>query len=365
MPCRYRKGVVLTERLSSKGAVVRVLVTGHRGYIGSVMVGVLRNARHDVVGLDCDYYAGCDFGRVHADIPCFDTDLRDLEFTDLLSFDAVVHLADIPESATASLGPALTDELTTEATLRLATACKEAGISRFLYASTWTVYGRGGEHLLDERSPVDPINAHSATKVRCEKALAELADETFRAVVLRHGCVYGVSPRLRMDLMINDLVASAVLTGRATLSTDGRAWRPIVHVEDLARVYAAMLAADGEDIQDQVFNVVAEADNHRTIDIADAVTELIPDCTRSTGGYAFSEPGCRMNGSRLRAALPKFTFRWSLPVGIRQLRNALIGACLTPGDWRSDRFRRALRLQTMIESGEVTADIRRRQRVFA
>ncbi len=323
------------------------------------MVGVLKNARYDVVGLDCDYYTGCDFGRVHADIPCFDTDLRDLEFADLLSFDAVIHLADIPEVAASGMSVALSDQLTRESTIRLATACKEAGVSRFLYASTWTVYGRGGEHLLDERSPVDPINAHSASKLRCERALAELADETFRPVILRHGCVYGVSPRMRMDLMINDLVASAVLTGRATLSTDGRAWRPIVHVEDLARAYAALLTADANVVRDQVFNIVAEDDNHRTIDIADAVTELIPNCTRSTGAYAFTEPGCRMDGSRLRAALPKFTFRWSLPIGIRQLRNAMVGACLTPGDWRSDRFRRVLRLEALMETGEVTADLRR------
>lgn len=338
---------------------MRVLVTGHRGYIGSVLVGVLKNARCDVVGLDCDFYADCDFGRVQDGVPSFDIDVRDIEFTDLLSFDAVIHLADLPEAASSGLDPNLVGDITEQATLRLAECCKRADVSRLLFASSCSVYGRAGGALLDEDGRVDPISAHAAAKLRCERALLPMADASFAPVVLRNAMTYGVSSRMRLDLPVNDLVASALVTGKAALNSDGRAWKPLIHVEDLARAYASALTADADIVRGRVFNVVSSDENHRMITVADLVTELVPWCSRSTARFTFDEPSCRIDGSRFAEAFPKFEFRWTLPDGIRQLRNALTGAGLTPGEWRSDRYRRVLQLETLLDQGRITSSLRK------
>lgn len=340
---------------------MRVLVTGHRGYVGSVMVGVLRHARFDVVGLDCDFYQGCDFGRVHESVPSFDIDLRDVEFTDLLSFDAVVHLAALPEDRSSELDPTTIREINEEVTIRLAECCKQASVSRFLFSSSCDVYGRSGGDLLDEHAPVIPAMLYAAAKYRCECALASLADHTFTPIILRHAGAYGVSPRMRIDLIVNDFVASAVANGRIVVGSGGRTWRPLIHVEDIARAYAAVLLAPDDLVHNQVFNLVADesaSGGRRVIDIADMVTELVSDCTRSIRQDAFDEPSYRVDGSKFQLAFPKFSFRWTLPLGIRQLRNAMLSAGLTPGDWRSDRYRRVLRLKALMERGDLSRTLR-------
>lgn len=351
--------------------MMRVLVTGHRGYIGSVVTAVLRHARYDVVGLDCDLYRGCDFGRVREDVPSYDLDLRDVEFTDLLSFDAVVHLAALPNDASSDLDRTTVDEVNDVATIRLAECCKKAGVSRFVFASSCSVYGRDGARPFDERSPADPRTHEGISKLRCERVVARLADQTFSPVSLRHAHVYGISPRLRTDLMVNEFVASAVTTGQVLVRGDARAWHPVVHVEDLARAYAAVLAASPEAVDGQIFNIanvggtgadeIGPAGTYRVIDVADTVTELVPHCTRSVRPVVRNDANCRIDASKLQRALPRFSFRWTLPLGIRQLRQAMEGSGLTPADLRSDRYRRTLRLRTLIERGEVDTSLRHRE----
>jgi nucleoside-diphosphate-sugar epimerase len=336
---------------------MRVLVTGHRGYIGSVMVTVLRNARYDVVGLDCDFYRGCDFGRVRESVPAFEIDLREIEFTDLLSFDAVIHLAAVPVGISPELDVAAR-EINEEAAVRLAECCRQAGVARFLFASCCSVYGRGLNRPFDEESPANPTTPHAVVKYRCERAISELADHSFAPVFLRHASVYGVSPRLRTDLPVNGMVASAVATGRAALGGRAAAWRPLVHVEDLCRAYAAMLTAPDDVVRNQVFNIAAQEENYRVIDIADMVTELDPHYTRSVAHDANAEPSLRVDGTKLRRTFPKLSFRWTLPLGLRQLRTAMLGAGFTPGDWRSDRYRRAMRLKSLIEQGRLDPSLR-------
>lgn len=338
---------------------MRVLVTGHRGYIGSVMVSVLQHARHEVVGLDCDWYGDCDFGRVRDSIPSFEMDVRDVEFTDLLSFDAVIHLAALPEDSTSPFDEALHEEINYEATVRLAECCKQADVSRFLFASTCAVYGRGGGEPRNETSSTAPITPFAAAKMRCEQELLRLADEHFAPVLLRNATVYGVSPRLRLDTVVNEFVGSAIARGRVETGADGRAWRPLMHVEDLARAYAAILMAADNVVSGQVFNVALSAENYRIMDIADCVAELVPDCTRSVGSAAPDPQSYRIDGSRLQRALPHLSWRWTLPQGIRQLRTAMLGAGLTAGEWRSDRYRRVLRLCTMLERDELDLSLRR------
>ena len=344
---------------------MRVLVTGHRGYVGSVMTTVLQHARFEVVGLDCDLFRGCDFGRVRDSVPSFDFDLRDVEFADLLSFDAVVHLAALSDDASGELDPRLTDAINHDATVRLAECCKKAQVSRFLFASSCSVYGRGGSGLLDEGGVGRGLTRYAASKLRCERELTRLADRSFSPVVLRNATVYGVSPRLRLDLVVNDFVASAVTTGRVMMKSMGGAWRPLVHVEDLARVYATVLTAPDDLVHDQIFNVVPADENHRVIDVADTVTDHVPRSTRAAAGGAFDERSYRVDGSKLHRTFPDLRFRWTLPVGIRQLREAMHNAGLTPGDWRSDRYRRVIRLARLLESGELSPDLRFAEAVLA
>lgn len=344
---------------------MRVLVTGHRGYVGSVMTTVLQHARFEVVGLDCDLYRGCDFGRVQDAVPSFDFDVRDVEFADLLSFDAVIHLAALPDDASGELDPRLTDAVNYEATVRLAECCKKAQVSRFIFASSCSVYGRGGNGALDERGSGRGLSRYAASKLRCERELTGLADSAFSPVIMRNAMVYGVSPRLRLDLVVNDFVASAATTGRVMMKTMGGAWRPLVHVEDLARVYATVLMAPDELVHNEIFNVVPGDENYRVIDVADTVTEHIPRSARAAAAGVFDERSYRVDGSKLRRAFPDLRFHWTLPVGIRQLREAMTNAGLTPGDWRSDRHRRVMRLARLLESGELSADLRRPEPVLA
>jgi len=337
---------------------MRVLVTGHRGYIGAVVANVLKHSRFDVVGLDCDLYGSCDFGRVNDDVPSFDIDLREIEFADLLSFDAVVHLAALPEDDEGQLDPHLIEEVNYHATVRLAECCLQAQVPRFLFASTCAVYGRDGDEALTEESPVNPITAYAKSKLACEKKLAELVPAGLCPVCLRNGTVYGVSPRMRLDTVVNDFVGSAVARKRVDMRTEGRAWRPLVHVEDVARAYAAVLTAPDETVSGHTFNVVGCDENYRIIDVCDAVVEHVGGTSQSKQSDVFDKRSYRVDGSKLAATFAKLSMRWTLEKGIRQLRNAFSSSGLSPGLWRSDRFRRMLRLQSHMERGLLDSTLR-------
>jgi nucleoside-diphosphate-sugar epimerase len=337
---------------------LRVLITGHRGYLGSVMASYLQQARFDVVGVDCDWYRDCDFGRMRESVPSFDTDLRDLEFTDLLSFDAVIHLAALPEDRERILGTRLTNEVNVNATIRLAEMCKQAQVGRFLFASTCAVYDSLNSHLIDETSPASPITDYARSKLRCEEALSKLADDDFSPIFLRLGTAYGVSPRLRLDTVVNEFTASAVAFGSIEARTAGRAWRPLLHVEDIARTFAAMLMAPEECVSREIINVVSTHENFRIIDVADAVTELIPSSRYTMNREVPDRRSYRVSGQKLNRVCPKLVFRWTLRDGIRQLRDALENAGLTPGEFRSSRYRRLNHLAELRERGELNATLR-------
>ena len=337
---------------------MRVLITGHRGYVGSVMARYLQQARFDVVGVDCDWYRDCDFGRVRESVPSFDTDLRDLEFTDLLSFDAVIHLAALPEDHDETLAAELTREINVDATVRLAEMCKQAQVGRLLFASTCAVYDSLNSDFIDETHPVSPISDYARSKLHCEKALSALADDDFSPVFLRLTTAYGVSPRLRLDTVVNEFTASAVAVGNIEARTAGRAWRPLLHVEDIARAFAAILVAPEESISRQVINVASTEENYRVIDVADAVTEMIPRSRYTMNRELPDRRSYRVSGEKLRGICPKLEFRWTLRDGIRQLRDAMDNAGLTPGEFRSSRYRRLNQLAELRERGELSATLR-------
>jgi nucleoside-diphosphate-sugar epimerase len=330
---------------------LRILVTGHRGYIGSVVAGCLQRARFDVVGVDCDWYRDCDFGRVREEVPGFDIDLRELEFTDLLSFDAVVHLAGVPEDFAGSLPARLTHEINVAATIRLAELCKQAQVGRFLLASSCAVYDSLSSALIDESHPPAPISDYARSKLQAEQALLKLADDAFAPVFLRLATAYGVSPRLRLDTVVNEFVASAAAHGRIEARTAGRAWRPLLHVEDIARAIAALLAADEPLVARQVVNVAVTSENYRVIDVADAVCEMLADSTYTMNREYPDRRSYRVSGEKLARLCPNLSLRWTLRDGIRQLRDALGNAGLTPGELRSSRYRRVSRLATVLRQG--------------
>lgn len=337
---------------------MRVLVTGHRGYFGSVLCGVLRAARFDVVGLDAGWFEGCEFGRMRDDVPSFDSDVRDIEFTDLLSFDAVVHLAGLSDDACGALAPRLTEEINTETTVRLAEACRRANVSRLVCASSCAVYGRSGNGVVDEFAPARPCSAYAASKLHSERDVARLADGTFSPVFLRLATMYGVSPRLRLDTVVNDFVASAVTTGRITMRSAGGEWRPLVHVEDAARVIASVLRAPADELSGQIINVARREENYRVIDIADAVTDLVSPCVRHGMRDGVDHSSYRVDGAQLRRLFPEFVFRWNLERGIKQLHQAMLCNGVTPADWRGERFRRLPHLLRLQEQGRLSSTLR-------
>lgn len=338
---------------------MRVLVTGHRGYVGSVLTGVLRNARFDPVGLDARWFSGCDFGCVHDDGPEFECDVRDLDFSDLLSFDAVVHLAGISDDPTGEIDAELTHEINVDAAIRLAEHCRQAQVGRFIFMSSCSVYGAGGPGMLDERSPTNPLTTYAKAKLETERRLLEMSDSSFAVMAVRPGTIYGVSPALRLDLVVNDFVAEAVSTGRVEIRSTGGAWRPLVHVEDVSRAVLGLLRPPTNSIAGKVFNLVPPDANYRVVDIADEVAEQIPHTRRLIVSDRHDPRSYRVNGERLLSVLPGFSYRWDLQRGIRQLADAMQCNGLSPSDWRSERFRRSLRLRAMMERGEVDASLRR------
>lgn len=336
---------------------MRVLVTGHRGYVGSVLTSVLRQHRFDVFGLDAGWFDDCGFGRVREDVPSFDMDVRDIEFTDLLSFDAVIHLAGLSDDTSGSMGGQIRS-INVEGAVRLAECCKRANVSRFLFASSCSVYGGSGGGELTEESPLVPLSEYARSKFDAEIELLQLADSSFKPVIIRSATIFGMSPSLRLDLVVNDMVASAMTTGRVVMRSSGGSWRPFVHVEDAARAYAAIAAAPDEQIDGQVFNLISDNENHRIAEVADLVTENIPHSVRAVHSGEDDRRSYRVSGEKFRTAFPEFRFRWNLKKGIMQLAEAFRSAGLSTADWRSDRYRRSARIQGLMERGSLSHDLR-------
>ena len=337
---------------------MRLLLTGHQGYLGTVMAPVLAAAGHEVVGLDSGLFADCVLGPPPQDPPGLTVDLRDVEPEHLAGFDAVVHLAALSNDPLGSLAPRITYDINQHASTRLARLAKEAGVTRFLYASTCSVYGAaGGGALVGEDAPLRPVTPYAESKVRVEEEIFALADGDFCPVSLRNATAFGFSPRLRADIVLNNLVGRAVLTGEVRVLSDGTPWRPLVHAADIAAAFTAALDAPAAAVQSRAFNVGSEQNNVTVAEIADAVVATVPGSTLAITGEAGADPrSYRVDFSAVRAALPGFEARWSILDGARELYEKYRTHGLTSEAF-DRRFTRLARLGDRQGAGELSSDM--------
>ncbi len=338
---------------------MRVLVTGHDGYVGCLLVPLLRRAGHDVAGLDSGLYAGCALGREPDPVPAVARDIRDVQPGDLGGIDAVAHLAGISNDPLGDLNPEITYDVNHVGTVQLARAAKAAGIERFVFSSSCSNYGAAGEDLLDESAPFNPVTAYGHSKVLAEQDLAELADNRFSPVFLRSGTAYGVSPRLRGDLVVNNLTGYAVATGEVLFKSDGSPWRPLVHVEDMARAFVAALGAPRDAVHGEAFNVGATEENYRVRQVGELVERLIPGSRIVFGEGAGPDVRTyRVSCEKLAERLPDAKPQHTVPGGIVELRQAYLGHGLSREALEGPRFQRIRRVRELQDEGRLDERLR-------
>lgn len=338
---------------------MRVLVTGHQGYIGTIMVPMLQAEGHDVVGLDTDLYDGCTFGDGIREIPAFKKDIRDVQESDLLGFDAVIHLAGLSNDPLGDLSPQLTYEINHRATVRLAMLAKQARISRFIFSSSCGTYGAAGDAVIAEDALFHPLTPYGYAKVLAEQDVAKLADVDFSPTFLRNATAYGVSPRLRFDLVLNNLVAWAFTTGLVYIKSDGTPWRPIVHIEDISRAFIAVLHAPREKIHNQAFNVGRTEENYRIRELAEIVKDTAPGCRIEYANDGGPDKRCyRVDCQRLARILPEYRPQWDARRGAQELYEAYKRVGLRLDEFEGPRYKRIDHIKKLLGEGRLDPTLR-------
>lgn len=337
---------------------MKVLVTGHQGYIGAVLVPLLLEEGHDVVGYDTGYFNACDFLPPLAEVEEIRKDIRKVEKADLKGFDAIIHLAALSNDPMGNLNPQVTYSINHKGTVNLAKLAREAGVRRFLFSSSCSTYGAGGDGFLDEEAAFNPVTPYGESKVKSELEIKELVTPDFCPVFLRNATAYGLSPRIRFDLVLNNLTAWAATTGKIMMKSDGSPWRPIVHIGDISRAFIAFLKADEDRIRGRAYNVGRTSENYRVREIAQIVGEVVPDCEVAfADGASPDARDYRVSFERIEKEIPEFKPVWTARKGVEEVYKAIREQGLQLEEFEGRKYMRLAHLQEKIDSKLLNEDL--------